>query len=226
MGKVIMSGVVPQLGNSDKPGPSIALSEIAIGSIIKVNENGSPVEYYIAQRNYEEALNGSGRTLLVRKPFAEKKTQTDAKEWLTSTFVETLDDGVKSIIGETKHYQSTFHYNDPDNGDDGDCKIDTVSAAAFLLSINEFGKNWANGGYVDGTILPIASVLRKTASSDDWQWTRSDVYHAYTSCVVKYESPGYAQKAKSTFLAYFRPAFTVPESAVINSNTLILKGGS
>lgn len=226
MGKVIMSGVVPQLGNSDKPGPSIALSEIAIGSIIKVNENGSPVEYYIAQRNYEEALNGSGRTLLVRKPFAEKKTQPDAKEWLTSTFVESLDAGVQSIIGETKHYQSTFYYDNSDDGDSGYRQIDTESAAAFLLSVYEFGKMTFNSRAGDGTILPIASILRKTPSADDWQWTRSETNHWNGANAVQYESPGVSEKAKNSYMAYFRPAFTVPESAVINSNTLILKGGS
>ena len=54
--------------------PIAALDE---GSIIKINENGSPVEFYIAKHNYESALNGLGRTLVVRKDcYSTRKWQS------------------------------------------------------------------------------------------------------------------------------------------------------
>lgn len=43
------------------------LAELPEGSIIKLNEDDAPVEFYIAEHNYESDLNGAGRTLLVRK---------------------------------------------------------------------------------------------------------------------------------------------------------------
>ena len=43
------------------------LSEISEGEIIKLKENGSLVDFYVAKHNYESGLNGEGRTLLVRK---------------------------------------------------------------------------------------------------------------------------------------------------------------
>ena len=44
-----------------------SISKLDVGSIVKINENGNPVEYYIACHNYESRLNGDGLALLVRK---------------------------------------------------------------------------------------------------------------------------------------------------------------
>ncbi len=55
MGKVIMSGIVPELS---KPVTTASLSTFAEGSIVKINESGSPVEFYVAKHDYESALNG------------------------------------------------------------------------------------------------------------------------------------------------------------------------
>ena len=52
-------GAPPSLGKQ--------LSDYAEGNIVKIPENGVPVEFYVAKHNYESELNGSGRTLVVRK---------------------------------------------------------------------------------------------------------------------------------------------------------------
>ena len=44
MGKVIMSGIVPLL---TKPSTGILASDIAVGSIVKLMESGSAVEYRV-----------------------------------------------------------------------------------------------------------------------------------------------------------------------------------
>lgn len=43
------------------------LSQLAEGTLIKILENGSPVEFYLAKHSYEPSLNGEGRELVVRK---------------------------------------------------------------------------------------------------------------------------------------------------------------
>ena len=49
-------------------GPSgIPLSDYAEGDLIKLNEGGSPVDFYVAKHDYESSLNGAGRTLVDRK---------------------------------------------------------------------------------------------------------------------------------------------------------------
>lgn len=53
------------------------ISDYAEGSIIKINENGTPVEFYIAKHNYEHTLNGTGRTLVVRKDVYDQHVWRD-----------------------------------------------------------------------------------------------------------------------------------------------------
>ena len=49
-------------------GPSgIPLSDYEEGALIKLNEGGSPVEFYVSKHDYESGLNGAERTLVVRK---------------------------------------------------------------------------------------------------------------------------------------------------------------
>lgn len=41
------------------------LGQVSEGTIVKINENGSPVDFYVAKQNYESGLNGAGRTLVI-----------------------------------------------------------------------------------------------------------------------------------------------------------------
>ena len=45
----------------------INLGDMELGTLVKLNENGTPAEFYVACHNYEAGLNGNGRTLVVRK---------------------------------------------------------------------------------------------------------------------------------------------------------------
>ena len=45
----------------------IPLSTIPPGAILYLNESGRPVPFYIAKHDYESAINGAGRTLVVRR---------------------------------------------------------------------------------------------------------------------------------------------------------------
>ena len=54
------------------------LGNKAVGSIIQLKENGKLVSFYVAKHNYENSLNGMGRTLVVRKdcpPVAQLQCQ-------------------------------------------------------------------------------------------------------------------------------------------------------
>ena len=54
------------------------LGSKATGSIIKLKENGKLVEFYVGVHNYENSLNGTGRTLVFRKDCY------DQRQWHTS----------------------------------------------------------------------------------------------------------------------------------------------
>ena len=170
MGKVIMSGIVPQLTT---PWPK--LGDIAEGSTIKLMEDGHPEEFYVAKHNYESALNGAGRTLLVRKEWYDVRVwhnsqlnayaSSDIDTWLNGDYKALLDEEVQDAIATTKFYYT------PGNGT---TSVSTLSRRVFLLSATELGGTGDNVG-AEGATLPTASLLTVASRNGvlDAQWTRS-----------------------------------------------------
>ena len=55
MAVFVCPGKITEIGTS--------LGNLDEGAIITLNENASPVEFYVAKQDYESVLNGAGRTL-------------------------------------------------------------------------------------------------------------------------------------------------------------------
>lgn len=189
---------------------STLLSNIAEGSIVKLNENGSPVEFYVAKHNYEPELNGTGRTLLVRKEGYDKRAWHSANTnayatsaidaWLNGDYKALLDAAVQEKIGST-----AFYYT-PGNGDN---TLTTLSRAVFLLSITELGRSGAVES--EGSTLPITSILSSVylnGSAVD-QWTRSPVPSGSTYACYVNTSGALASGIASSFRGS-RPVVTLP----------------
>lgn len=148
------------------------LSDYGEGDIVKFNEGGSPVEFYIAKHNYEPGLNGAGKTLLVRKDAHSKQVWQPGWQnlnsyavsaidtWLNGTYKGLLDADVQSIIGTTKFYYTPNSDNPT---------VTTLSRGIFLLSATELGVVNTNVN-IEGSVLPILYWLNVHA---DGQWTRS-----------------------------------------------------
>ena len=87
------------------------LSNISEGSIVKIKENGIHVDFYVAKHNYESALNGTGRTLLVRKDCYNTRAwdsnnvnayaASTIDAWLNADYTAMLDAEVRNKIGTT-----------------------------------------------------------------------------------------------------------------------------
>ena len=223
MGKVIMSGIVPPLEYT-APIKGILLSDIAEGSIVKLNENNSPVEFYVTKHNYESALNGLGRTLLVRKNSYDKRpwNNTDVNNYATSTidsfmngsYKNLFDEKTKSAIGTTKLYYT------PGNGN---TTITTLERSIFLLSWYELGETMFCNN--EGTPLSIASTLLNVSSPF---WTRSPRISNTSDVAYKGKSVAGTTKATATTTSYgdltCKPCFTLPSTAVFDETTMLLKG--
>ena len=222
MGKVIMSGIVPPLV---APVMGIKLGDIAEGSIVKLNEGGSPVEFYVAKHNYENSLNGMGRTLVVRKDCYDSRqwhssnvnayASSAIDSWLNGTYKNLLDADIRGVIGTTK-----IKYT-PGNGNN---TVGTLERAIFLLSATELNRSasWFN---VEGTALEIASSLQIAYmnSSAVIQWTRSpDTGSVYGA--VYLDTNGNVSGGGCSSAYGSRPAFTLPSNAVFDENTMLLKG--
>ena len=151
------------------------LSTKVAGSIIKIKESGSPVEFIVCKHDYESELNGSGRTLVVRKDCYDTRqwhssnvnayATSDIDAWFNSTYKNLLDADIRGAIGTTK-----FKYT-PGNGNN---IVSTLERAIFSLSATELNKSesWFN---VEGTALEIASSLKIAYMNGSAvvQWTRS-----------------------------------------------------
>ena len=207
----------------------IPLAELPVGSLVSLNESGSPVNFYVAKHDYESGLNGAGRTLLVRKNLHSKiqwHTEHEVKyassnidSWLNSTYRLTLDSAIRSAIGTTK-----FYYDPSQLKEDAS----TLSRSVFLLSVTELNlakDGWqVDSGYVTqlGTALPIASTLQNAyldGSSDiESQWTRTPynymTYEERYAVVVGNSNWDYKYV---TYLNGVRPVFTLPETMEVNS---------
>ena len=97
MGKVIMSGLVSEMTVPVKP---LMLGDVAEGQIITIKENNKPVEFYVAKHNYEEGLNGKGRTLVVRKEAHsnQKYSIFTTNDFLNSEILKWLNDNYKALF--------------------------------------------------------------------------------------------------------------------------------
>lgn len=187
----------------------IPLSTVALGDILMLNENGSPVPFYVCKHDYESGLNGAGRTLLVRKDcydmriFGYSNTYSGGSldKWTSETYVALLDAGVRTEMEKT-----TFYSNET-----------TIQRAAFQLSATEYG--FSSGIYaVEGTALPIASTLRIAYrnGSAATQWTRTGRGAGYV-CIIGWDG---SLNVNGNYQEHYgsRPAFTLPATFPVIQN--------
>ena len=222
MGFCIVAGGKPDM---TAPVAGILLSSIAEGSIVKLNENGSPVEFYVAKHDYESALNGTGRTLLVRKDCYDQRqwhrynvnayASSDIDSWLNGTYKNLLDADIRGVIGTTKIKDTPGNDNNT---------VGTLERAIFLLSATELNRSesWFN---VEGTALEIASSLQiayMNGRAVD-QWTRSPNMRNSGSAVFLGANGNDSNYTCTTTLGS-RPAFTLPSGALFDEETMLFNG--
>ena len=205
---------------------AIPLSSLAEGALVRLNESGSGVSFYLAKHNYESGLNGAGRSLLVRKDSAGTQAWrssgnnaydgSDIDIRLNGTYLQSLDPAVRSLIGTTTFYNTR-------GGSSSYLKtIITLSKAVFLISMTELGASSGKNN-VEGSRLPTASLLqsRYIGTNAPWTWTRSpsNANQGQVNYVATSGSDGslWASTWTLTMANHFRPCFTLPmNEAMVN----------
>ena len=195
------------------------LGNKSVGSIVKLKENGVLVDFYVAKHDYENGLNGSGRTLVVRKDCYDTRQwhtsnvnayATSAIDtWLNSTYKNLLDADIRGVIGTTK-----IKYT-PGNGN---TTVGTLERAIFLLSVTELGRS-ASYANTEGTALSIASSLQIAYlnGSAVVQWTRSPSTNGAN--YAYYLNTGGNVNDVSCYGTYgSRPAFTLPSTLSVSDD--------
>lgn len=195
------------------------LSEKALGSIVKLKENGVAQEFYVAKHGYPTS--GNGRTLLVRQYIYDTRQWHTSNvnayascaldSWFNNTYYNLLDADIKAQIAAV-----AIPYT-PGNGNNS---VTTLSRKVFALSVTELGRttSYAN---VEGSALPIASTLqiaRNSSGNAVVQWTRSpytnNTYYAY--CLSTDGNVYDYYYCTNTIGA--RPAFTLPSSLSVSDD--------
>lgn len=195
------------------------LGNKSVGSIVKLKENGVLVDFYVAKHDYENGLNGSGRTLVVRKDCYDTRQwhtsnvnayATSAIDtWLNNTYKNLLDADIRGVIGTTK-----IKYT-PGNGN---TTVGTLERAIFLLSVTELGKT-ASYANTEGTALSIASSLQIAYlnGSAVVQWTRSPLTGSTSRAFCLNTNggvgSGYCDNTRGS-----RPAFTLPSTLSVSDD--------
>ena len=195
------------------------LGNKAVGSIIQLKENGKLVSFYVAKHNYENSLNGMGRTLVVRKDCYDSRqwhssnvnayASSAIDSWLNSTYKNLLDADIRGVIGTTK-----IKYT-PGNGNN---TVGTLERAIFLLSATELNRSasWFN---VEGTALEIASSLQIAYMNGSAvvQWTRSPDA-SNTDVAVCLFTDGNVNYNDCTSTYGSRPAFLIPSQYAVEAD--------
>ena len=196
------------------------LGNKSTGSIIKLKENGTLVDFYVAKHDYESSLNGAGRTLVVRKDVYDQRqwhssnvnayASSTIDSWLNSTYKNLLDADIRSLIGTTK-----IRYT-PGNGN---WNVSTLERSVFLLSLTELGEShtYAN---TEGSALPIASTLKIAYQngSPTYQWTRSPYTGSTRDAWRLYSFGNVNVSSGCTNTGGSRPAFTLPSSLYVSDD--------
>ena len=196
------------------------LGDLEIGSIVTVNENGKPAEFIVSKHDYESGLNGTGRTLLVRKYSKGNRVWGNGEDdyypecsvdnWLNDTYLNSLDDDVKGVIGTTAFLWYDEHR---------ERKMLTLSRAVFMLSVAEYGMTSGFAKAGEGTVLPNASDLRRLYSASGNEvshWSRSQqLGGSYMACYIQMATsndPLRVSYRTTDYSLAVRPAFTMPAS--------------
>ena len=200
------------------------LGELAVGTLIKILENGAPVEFYVAKQDYEEALNGNGRVLCVRKDCYDSRIWNDTTSttwersfmlsWLNTGYKELFSNNIKSMMGNT-----AYCYTPGNTEGVTATRTDTI----FLLSVTELGKV-TSAANVEGSSLPIASALQiaHLNSNEYSQWTRSPVLHHENEANLL-NSIGLVSYEPTTSKNGSRPCFTLPSTAQVDQNLNLIE---
>ena len=194
------------------------LSEKALGSIVKLKENGVAQEFYVAKHGYPTS--GNGRTLLVRRYIYDTRQWHTSNvnayascaldSWFNNTYYNLLDADIKAQIAAV-----AIPYT-PGNGNNS---VTTLSRKVFALSVTELGRT-ASYANVEGSALPIASTLQiayNSSGSAVVQWTRSP-YTDYTNNADYLGANGNVHYHLCTYTVGARPAFTLPSSLSVSDD--------
>lgn len=202
----------------------IALSELPEGALVNIVEDGTEVNFYLAKHDYESALNGAGRQLMVRKALTDNMKWAASGNnyngsivdvWFNNDYKAKFSAVVQNMMSETAFYCAN------------DSKVVTLLRGIFTASLSEYGVSdgWF---HVEGSKLPISDVLKigyyngvakeySTRSACEFSTVSS--YNSERVGVMNADgshTSGFSCPNTTAFYYYTRPCFTLPADALVD----------
>ena len=216
------------------------VSELAVGTLIKINENGAPVEYMVVNQGlpssmYDARCNGCW---VLRKDVYTTRTwdssnndykNSDIRSYLNSTFLNLFDDDIKNAIKQVKiPYQ-----NGTGSGGSVASGANGLSCKIFLLSGYEVGFSTSDNSYLprDGAKLSYFSsgtsssannkrIAKLNGSAANW-WLRSPDT-LVTSSVWGVLSDGVCSYWRCSNSIGVRPALVLDSSTFVDADLNVI----
>lgn len=217
---------------SAMPVAGTPLGDLTEGTLITINENGAPVEFYVTKHNYEPGLNGDGRTLMVRKNCLNGLPGSyllfNITSYLSNTYKATFSSFVQQLIGSTKYY-----IWDPPKAS----AVTSTTSNIFFPSFREYGLQNISGtsgasSTYEGNTLPNSGVLRRiyldgVSMTNTSKTTRSYAYHISSGYnggeLVSYQYNGADYNYNYYGTALIQPCFTLPATALVDSELALIE---
>ena len=240
MGRVIVAGA----GRMIVPSTGILASDLAVGTVVKLMENGSAVEYLVVNQGipsnsnlYDASCNG---TWLLRKDIYANRhwNDVDTNTYANSTINTNLNGDIFSRFGNTEQMtikQIKIPYCIGDGRSTVKSGSNGLSCKVFLLGGYEVG--WTDSDYypVDGAKLDyfdyyaagsgshLKLIAYQNGVATRW-WTRSP-YTDDDAKVWNVNNDGFSDSGWYASREFgCRPALILPSTAKFDTATMLLKG--
>lgn len=227
-----------------KPSTGILASDLAVGTVVKLMEGGTAVEYLVVNQGipsnsnlYDSSCNG---TWLLRKDIhsnrqwntsnVNKYESSAINTWLNGDFFNSLGSVEQATIKQVK-----IPYRAGGSGGTDQSGANGLSCKVFLLSGYEVGwttnynqyfpQEGARLSYFEagtGTTANNKRIANLNGTAASW-WLRSP-YTSRTDYVWLVHSGGDYDYGGASYPGGVRPALVLPSNALFDKTTMLLKG--
>ena len=157
------------------------IKDLTAGQTVKVYENGTTIEFVVAQHNYEKDLNGNGKTMLMRSNILPDNigwgsssagvswgNEPTLRNWFEKTYAARL---TEDMLGVIQPVTIRYGYGSGSSGTLKEQKFFAPSAAEFMQFPG--GKTYWERSFSGG---------RENATVADNGWDVYDIWHYSFAC--------------------------------------------
>lgn len=202
------------------------LGESTIGTIVTIQENGSPEPFIVLQHGYPET--GNGRTLVIRADIYGNliwNSSNISKNAYASSQIDSWLNGFYLSLIEAAVCEQIAAVDIPYTIGNGDNTVSTLSRRVFLLSHTELGYGATAYANLEGSAIAFFGdesnrIACLNGEPAIW-WTRSPYLRSRSVWIA---TPTGDASSNTANLYGARPAFTLPSDlTVLEDGTVTTK---